>query len=227
MAKFITASIRVLSGIGLLMALLVWAPFAHAGEISLSIEELDIREVMQMLSREQRMNIFVADGVSGDVSVNLYDMDSAEAVSLIAESAGFVVERRNNSFFVIEREDAGKLRQSNRTEIRSFKIQYASTGEVESILQDYVSEFGTIKTLPENNRIVIQDLPPFLDQMTALVREIDREPKQILIEAKILEISLTDNQAYGLDWARLLDSSSSVGAIGVQGFANPLAPGLL
>jgi hypothetical protein len=52
------------------------APAAHAGKISLSIQELDIREVMQMLSREQRLNIFVADGVSGDVSVNLYDMET-------------------------------------------------------------------------------------------------------------------------------------------------------
>ena len=105
-------------------------PFAASfgGKISLSIQELDIREVMQMLSREQRMNIFVADGVSGDVSVNLYDMDTAEAVNLIAESAGFVVEQRGNSFFVIERDDAGKLRQSDRLEVRSFKVQYASTG---------------------------------------------------------------------------------------------------
>ena len=105
-----------------MLALLGVVPAASAGKISLSIQELDIREVMQMLSREQRMNIFVADGVSADVSVNLYDMETDEAIKLIAESAGFVVERRDNSYFVIEREDAGKLRQSDRLEVRSFKV---------------------------------------------------------------------------------------------------------
>ena len=210
----------------MLLILLALTPNAQAGKISLSIDELDIREVMQMLSREQRMNIFVADGISGDVSVNLYDMDTTEAVKLIAESAGFVVEQRNNSFFVIERDDVGKLRQSDSLEVRAFKIQYASTSEVETILQEYISELGNIKTSAENNILVIEDLPSFLDRVETLLGEIDREPKQIMIEAKILEITLTDNQSYGLDWAKLFDSSDGTGSLGTQGLANPNSAGL-
>ena len=34
-----------------------------------------------------------------------------------------------------------------------------------------------------------------------------------MIEAKILEISLNDNQSYGLDWARLFDRSSGSGSL--------------
>ena len=210
----------------LLLALLLTAPIVEAGKISLSIQELDIREVMQMLSREQRMNIFVADGISGDVSVNLYDMDTAEAVKLIAESAGFVVEQRDQSFFVIERDDAGKLRQSDRLEVRSFRIQYASSSEIETILEEYLSEFGNIKALPDNDMLVIEDLPPFLDKIEVLLGEIDREPKQIMIEAKILEITLTDNQSYGLDWKKLFDSSDGTGSLGTTGLANPNSAGL-
>ncbi len=224
--KIFTSSTSGWLKLVVLLALMVCSPPVLAGKISLSIEELDIREVMQMLSREQRMNIFVAEGVSGDVSVNLYDMDTAEAVKLIAESAGFVVEQRNDSFFVIQREDAGKLRQSDRMEVRAFKVQYASTSEVESILQEYISEYGNIKALADNNMLVIEDLPSFLDKIETLLAEIDREPKQIMIEAKILEISLTDNQSYGLDWAKLFDSSDGTGSLGTQGLANPSSAGL-
>lgn len=209
-----------------MLALLVLAPQVSAGKISLSIQELDIREVMQMLSREQRMNIFVADGVSGDVSVNLYDMETEQAVKLIAESAGFVVEQRDNSYFVIERDDAGKLRRSDRLEVRSFKVQYAAISEIETILQEYVSEFGSIKALQDNGLLVVEDLPQFLDRLEALLEEIDREPKQIMIEAKILEISLTDNQSYGLDWSKLFSSTDGGGALGVTGLANTVSPGL-
>ena len=130
MLKITAGMSRNLPRLAILIALLASSPVTYADKISLSVDELDIREVMQMLSREQRMNIFVADGVSGDVSVNLYDMDTAEAVKLIAESAGFVVEQRGNSFFVIERNDAGKLRQSDSLEVRAFKIQYAWTSEI-------------------------------------------------------------------------------------------------
>jgi type II secretory pathway component GspD/PulD (secretin) len=210
----------------LLLALLACAQTSFAGKISLSIEELDIREVMQMLSREQRMNIFVAEGISGIVSVNLYDMDTVEVVNLIAESAGFVVEQRNNSFFVVTREEAGKLRQSDRMEVRLYKIEYASASELETILQDYISEYGTIKALPDSDQLVVEDLPQFLDKLEILLAKIDHEPKQIMIEAKILEISLTDNQAYGLDWALLLDNASEIGAIGVRGLASVASVGL-
>ena len=226
MTKIITASSRNLFRLVALVVLLVCAPGVFAGKISLSIQELDILEVMQMLSREQRMNIFVADGVSGKVSVNLYDMEATEAVHLIAESAGFVVEQRNNSLFVLEREDAGKLRQSDRMEVRSFKVQYAAVSDIETILQDHISNFGSIKSLPENDLIVVEDLPPFLDKIESILVEIDREPMQIMIEAKILEISLTDRQAYGLDWARLLDSSSAIGSLGVRGLASTTSAGL-
>jgi len=224
--KISAASTCFLCRLLVLAALLVCTPGVYAGKISLSIQELDILEVMQMLSREQRINIFVADGVSGNVSVNLYDMDATEAVKLIAESAGFVVEQRNNSYFILEREDAGRLRQSDRMEVRSFRVQYAAVADIETILQDYLSNYGSIKSLPDNDLLVVEDLPPFLDKIESILNEIDREPMQILIEAKILEVSLTDRQAYGLDWARLFDSSSAIGSFGVQGLANIGSAGL-
>jgi type II secretory pathway component GspD/PulD (secretin) len=105
-------------------------------------------------------------------------------------------------------------------------VQYAATSEIETIFQEYVSEFGSIKALQDNNLLVVEDLPSFLDRMEALLEEIDREPKQIMIEAKILEISLTDNQSYGLDWAKLFSSTDGSGALGVQGLANAASAGL-
>ncbi len=210
----------------LLLALLCASPAVFAGKISLSIQELDIREVMQMLSREQRINIFVADGISGEVSVNLYDMDTSEAVDMIAQSAGFVVEERNGSYFVIERDDAGKFHQSPMLDVRSFRMQYASATDALAVLEEYLSEFGNVKAIEDTDMLIVEDMPPFLDKMEVILDAIDRQPKQIMIEAKILEISLTDNQSYGLDWSRLFDSSDGTGSLGVQGLANPNSAGL-
>lgn len=209
-----------------LIILLACAPASFAENISLSLQDTDIREVMQMLSREQRMNIFVGEGVDANVSLNLYDMDTIEAVNMIAESAGFVVEKRNNNYFVLVREDAGKYSQSDMMEVRSFKVQYTTSTDVETILKEYLSNYGSIKSLPEIDLLIVEDLPPFLDKIAKILSEIDREPKQVMIEAKILEITLTDNQSFGLNWAKLFNSSSGIGALGTQGLANPLSPGL-
>ena len=210
----------------LLFLLTVFAAPLRAGEITLSIQQSDIRDVMQLLSREQRLNIFVAEGVSGEVSVNLYEMETSRAIVLIAESAGYVVEERDGSFFVIEREDAGKYHQTNMMQVRSFRVQYASAGDVETAVEDYLSSYGSIKSLEDGNMVLVEDLPAFLDKIEVIIDEIDREPKQIMIEAKILEVSLTDNQSYGLDWAYLFNASDGTGSIGTQGLATPNSPGL-
>ncbi|NNE64632.1 MAG: hypothetical protein HKN34_11165, partial [Gammaproteobacteria bacterium] len=208
-----------------LLVLTLVAPVLMAETISLSLQDVDIREAMQLLSREQRLNIFVSEGVEGNVSVNLYDMETLEAVNLIAESAGFVVEQRNNSYFIIKREDAGKFHSSRMTQVRSLKVQYSSLTEVEAILTEHLSSYGSIQPLQESSMLVVQDLPGFLDNIETLLTEVDREPKQILIEAKILEISLVDNQSFGLNWAKIFNSANPSGSIGTQGLTSS-GPGL-
>jgi type II secretory pathway component GspD/PulD (secretin) len=56
--------------------------------------------------------------------------------------------------------------------------------------------------------------------------EVDRKPRQILIEAKILEIQLRDTESFGIDWAKLFRHNGGEGAFGTRGLSNPLSPGL-
>lgn len=209
-----------------LFSLLCIAPSINADTLTLSLQDTDIRDAMLMLSKQERMNIFVAEGVDGDVSVNIYNMDTQEAIYAIAESAGFAVEQRDNSIFIINREDAGKFRKSNLTQVRTFKVQYTSPADIEPILQEHLSSYGSIKSIPNNNMIVVEDTLPFLNRIENLLEEIDQQPKQILIEAKILEITLTDNQSFGLDWSKLFNSDDGSGSLGTQGLSNSTSPGL-
>lgn len=206
---------------------LLWMPLSiNADLLTLSLQDTDIRVAMLMLSKQERLNIFVAEGVDGNVSVNIYNMDTQEAIYAIAESAGFAVEQHGDSIFIINREDAGKFRRSNLTEVRTFKVQYTSTSDIEPILQEHLSSYGSIKSIADNNMIVVEDTLPFLNRIENLLEEIDQQPKQILIEAKILEITLTDNQSFGLDWSRLFSSNDGSGSLGTQGLSNSTSPGL-
>lgn len=209
-----------------LLCLILMPTFASSDTLTLSLQDTDIRDAMLMLSKQERLNIFVAEGVDGNVSVNIYNMDTLEAIYAIAESAGFAVEQRQNSIFIINREDAGKYRKSTLTQVRTYKVQYTSPGDIEPILQEHLSSYGSIKSISSNNMIVVEDTVPFLNRIEDLLAEIDQQPKQILIEAKILEITLTDNQSFGLDWTKLFDSNDGSGSIGTQGLSNSTSPGL-
>jgi type II secretory pathway component GspD/PulD (secretin) len=49
------------------------------------------------------------------------------------------------------------------------------------------------------------------------VDEVDRQPRQILIEAKILEVTLNEEDSYGIDWANFFESDGGGGSFGTRG----------
>ena len=117
------------------LLVIVYTLFAHplladvktlaGGRLSITIQHTDVAEVFEMLSRHGRVNILLGANVSGEVSVNLYDVTVSEAINTIATASGYAVERTDNVFFIVGREEAGKDIAGALTAIRSFKVQYS------------------------------------------------------------------------------------------------------
>ena len=61
-------------------------------KITLVLRSVELSEVMEMLSRSQRVNILLSGDVSGKVTVNLYDVALPKAIESIAAAAGYAVE---------------------------------------------------------------------------------------------------------------------------------------
>ena len=215
--KFILLSLLILVANGL---------DAADGNISLSVRYADIAEVFEMLSRESQTNILLNSNVSGKVSVNLYDVGLEQAVRSVAAAAGFAVEEEDGTYFIISREEAGKDIAGGLTQVRSFKVQYSDPNLVSEIIENHLSRYGKITALPERKLLIVEDLPDFMRRVETLLVELDRQPVQILIEARILEISLDATDTYGVDWTKLFPSQDGSGVIGIQGFASTTAPGM-
>lgn len=206
-----------------LAALVALARGAYADEsrITLALRDVELAEVMAMLSEQERVNILLGKEVSGRVSFNLYDVTVDEAVRAIASAAGYAVERQNGTYFVVPRAEAGKYAPDSLTLVRSFAIQYADPLALEVALKPYLSTYGKLTTLADRGLIVVEDTPEFVDRMGRLVAELDARPRQILIEARILEVTLNDEEAYGIDWRKLFDSDGGGGEFGTTGLATP------
>jgi type II secretory pathway component GspD/PulD (secretin) len=197
----------------------------HDGKISLSLRDVSIAEVMEMLSRSARVNILLSGDVEGEVSVNLYDVNVDEAIHSIATSGGYGVEKRKGSYFIVNRDEAGKNAAGGPTQLRTFKVQYSDAEVVSGILENHLSSYGQITTLPERRLLVVEDTPYFLDRIETLLKELDRQPKQILIKAQILEVGLKDSESFGLDWTKIFESGSRTIKLGTQGLSNPGSAG--
>ncbi|MFK7794518.1 MAG: type II secretion system protein GspD [Gammaproteobacteria bacterium] len=212
--------------LGLVIYALTIAVSIAENEVSLTLSNVEISEAMEMLSIKERVNIVLSKDVAGDISINLFNVSLHDAILAIANAGGYAVEFRNGSYFVINRDESGKYANSGLTELRTFKVRYSDTSDVEQILETYLSEYGKITTLVERRMLVIEDLPSFLTRIERLLAEIDQQPKQIFIEAKILEVTLRDSESYGINWSKLFSADGGDGSFGIRGLSNTLSPGL-
>jgi type II secretory pathway component GspD/PulD (secretin) len=101
-------------------------------------------------------------------------------------------------------------------------VQYSNTKTVSEILTKYLSRYGKITTLNERSLIVVEDLPDFVGRIGRILAEIDVQPQQILIEAKILEITLDDSESFGINWNKVFSSGGTTGSIGTAALAAPV-----
>jgi len=86
----------------------------------------------------------------------------------------------------------------------TFELQYAKIGEVKGeITKALTKDVGTIEVDERTNKLVVTDLPHNMERIRALVAEFDSKTKEVLIEARIVEITLNDDYAMGVDWQKV------------------------
>jgi type II secretory pathway component GspD/PulD (secretin) len=144
--------------------------------ITMTLRDVPVGDVFEMLSRNEKVNVLVGKGVAGSVSVSLHNVTTEEAVRTVAEAAGYVAELRGDTFLVLERKDAGLDGLSGNTLLRTFKVQYSDAKTVAVILTKHISRYGKITPLPERNLIVVEDQPAFLARIEQLLEQIDLPP---------------------------------------------------
>jgi len=68
---------------------------------------------------------------------------------------------------------------------------------------------GHIEYIPTTNTLVITDVKPKVDEITAILEEIDRQPYQVMIDVKFVSTSNTDFFEFGVDFANGLRASGT------------------
>lgn len=103
-----------------------------------------------------------------------------------------------------------------------FSLQYADADAIVSRLQDELTPgVGSAVADKSTGKVFVQDLPDNLPYLRQLVETLDQRTQQVLIEAKIIQINLTDEFKMGVDWSAVsnrlggvIDLSSSFRILG-------------
>ncbi len=190
--------------------------------MSYTFRDTPIDELFNMISRSARINILLGRGVGGTVSINLYDMTVRQAIEAIAEAGGFAVTERAGGFLISDPKSVVPERAAI-LQVKAMKVRYADVTKVGAIVARQIGVPGNVTVLDQTKTLVVEATPAGLERAALVLREIDRAPQQILIEAKILEITLDQNENFGVDWSRVF-SGDGPDTVGATGFATRAGP---
>ena len=204
------------------------AKTAPGSATSFVFRDTPIAELFEMISRHERVNIMLGKGVTGNVAVSLYDMTPRQAIYAIAEAGGYQVLTRENGYVIVNPAQAGTadVVPAGQMEVRALKVLYSEPQPVAEILSKHVGRGGKVTVLPARRMVVVEDTPEGMKRIVALLREIDTQPQQIMIEAKILEITLDENENFGIEWNKVF-SGDGVNRIGTSRLLERSTPGLV
>ena len=94
-------------------------------------------------------------------------------------------------------------------ETQVFSLKYAKAEEIKEQLAGVLtSGSSTVEMDARTNKIAVTDLPDKMKKIKKLITEFDDATKQVLIEAQIVQIALSDETQYGVNWEKLFKLSA-------------------
>ncbi len=164
--------------------------------ISLDFKDAEIGSVLRILSMKSNINIVTGPEVKGLVSVRLDNVPWEKALDVILRTYDYVYERDGNVIRVTTR-DKMKLEP---VETRTFILNYSKAAEIQTSIQDMLTERGRVKVAARTNMIVVTDIPTNLYRIGDVIKKLDKVTEQAYIDSKIVKTDLSNTEKLGIDW---------------------------
>jgi type IV pilus assembly protein PilQ len=191
-------------------------------------EQFGIRDALAMLASLYKKNIVPSPGVDGQLAFrSLKDVTFEEAMDAIL-GENFKYQQEGNLIKVYTKDEYKKLKEDpERMVYEMFTLYYISAAEAKKLITPMLStpngrletttaavtDFPTGESITKvtgggdttamNDTIVVHDYPENVEQIAHLLSEIDVRPKQVLIEATVLSVTLTEDTQFGINWSTL------------------------
>ena len=203
--------------------------------IDLDLKDADVHNVLRLLADVGQVNIVTADNVSGSVTIRMRNVPWDQALDVVLQSKGLGMVRGGNIIRVAplaqlekEREMAiARRRQELQLapiETRLIPVSYADAEEIQLRAREVLSGRGSIAVDGRTNVLIARDVSGTLDQVEELVRSLDTQTPQVLVEARIIEATSRYLRDIGIQWGGDAAFSSSTG--NATGLSFPSSVGL-
>ncbi|MFT7462788.1 MAG: type IV pilus assembly protein PilQ [Pseudohongiellaceae bacterium] len=207
---------------------------ADADGITLNVRDTSLSQIIEMISVQQQVNIVAGVDLNRPVTVNFFDATLEESLNWILSPVGLGWYFDGQIYTILEADKISLITDPLEEEV--FYPNYRSAVELQSYLTQFLSPFGTIivseapdEGIASNQNaaggidstiqemLIVIDNASGLERIKRLYQQFDVRPRQVLVEAKILEVVLDETNRFGVDF-------SVVGGADLADFENILAP---
>ncbi len=190
--------------------------------IDLDLKNADIHNVLRLLSEVGNVNIITADDVSGSITIKMKSVPWDQALDVILNAKGLGMVRRGNllrvaPLGVLEKErEMAIARQKQQIELapletRLIPVSYAEASALSPRVRTQLSNRGSVSVDGRTNILIVRDVANHLDNAEELVRSLDTQTPQVLIEARIVEATTSFTHDVGIQWGGSVVMSSATG----------------
>ncbi len=190
----------------------------YGRKIDIEVKNGDIRDVLNLISEESGLNLVISPAVKGVVNLKLRRIpwDQALVIMLQSNQLGYV--RQGNILRVAtlaeiraESEEAKRLLDSQKQleplKVRIFNVSYAKADEMSGQVTNFLSARGKVKSDTRTNSLVVTDINEVLVKVDKLIKRLDTQTPQVLIEAKIIEAREDLDNRFGISWSAKGDAT--------------------
>ena len=179
--------------------------------LSLDFKDADVQNILRLIAEVSQLNVVAGDDVTGKVTVRLVNVPWDQALDIVLASRNMGYIRSGNIIRVapadrLKAEEAQLLadRRSKEKledlEVRLQPVNYAKASDVRPQVESLLSDRGSVNIDTRTNTLIIKDIPTVINQAVSLVRKLDTQTPQVLIEAKIVEANLDFSKQLGISY---------------------------
>jgi len=179
--------------------------------IEIDLKDADIHNILRLLADVGRVNIVTADDVQGNVTIRMRNVPWDQALDVVLQSKGLGMVRTGNLIRVaplaqLQKERELRLAAAKQDlelaplETRLIPVSYATGEEMQARAHDLLSPRGSLAVDDRTNTLIVRDVGGNIDRVEELVRSLDTQTSQVLIEARIVEATSRYLRDVGIQW---------------------------
>ena len=114
-------------------------------------------------------------------------------------------------------------------ETKVFDLNYARAEDLKAKVEAVITkDLGEVQIDERTNKVIVTDLPKNMERLDEMIEAFDERSREVMIQAKIIEITLNDQYKMGIDWEGIFRGMNDLDFKGSFSLASQgtLSPGM-